>query len=850
MRRPLLNILTVLFYWMIAGGHSLSAQTLLRGQIIEKGSGQPLQGATVSWLDRGLATSTDKDGRFYLIYSEQTEEPDSLFRIQVHAMGFQRLDTLWKDNGKDVTLYLERNMVTIDEVVIHHTLAYSNRNNPAVDLVRHIIDNRYKNRSSSTPFLRYRSYEKIMMAVSGLPNAIQRNPLFKNYQFIFENVDTLMSPGRRLLPLYLEEKITEEYRRHAPAAKKSIIDQYMRTELDKRYVNNNNIQAVVSFLHNEIDLYDNTILLFNRPFMSPIAHGAPAYYKYVIQDTIQTNEGQFFRVAFVPRNEGERLFSGMLLVSAEGEFAVKEAEIHIGKQANINFINDLRIHFEYQKQASGIYLPRMITSKVNFGIYGSKEGMFSHWVRKFDEYQFDPIPSSVFNGEQIALRDSSRSPLPNYLHLRRPQQLTLVEENLYKNMDELQKNKGFMKTLDWIYFITKGYKFVGGVDLGPLENVLSYNNQEGGRIRIGGRTNASISDKIYGEFYTAYGFRDQRFKYYGLAAVSLTDRKIGDFPVNYLSVSYQHDVREPGQRLAFLNGDDILRSLKKSVQDMWIYHSLFKAMHVYEFGRNVRFQTTFSAHKMEAAGLLKFERASDGFLEKAIRATSLGFDLRWAPNEEYLQNNLNRTTITTPNPIFDVRYHIGLKDFLGGQYPYHAFRLDFQQRFYYRILGFTDVSFGAGYIGGSVPFLLLDIPKADQSYLLAPDAFSLMRDLEFVSDQYLKFDVQHRFQGFFVNKIPLLKKAKIREIVGMKMYLGRLRSENNPHEQAELFRFPVNADGEQTTFAFKKEPYMEANIGIENLFRFLRVEYVRRLSYLNHPGVRKEGVRFSIKVGF
>lgn len=850
MRRQIAKIFLVCCILFLAGYYGATAQMLLRGFVVEKETGKPLQGATVSWLDKGIATSTDFDGEFHLIWTQPPQPTDTAYRIQVQAMGYHRLDTLWIENGADARFAMDKNMLMIEEVIINHPINDRNQQHPATELARKITQNRAKNRSSSEPFMRYKAYEKIMMAISGLPSSVHKNPLFRNYKFIFENVDTLLSPGRKLLPIYLEEKITEELRRKQPAAKKTIINQLLRTELDERYVNNNNIQAVVSYLHHEIDLYDNTLVLFNRPFMSPIAQGAPLFYRYQIQDTIQVANASFIRLAFVPRNEEERLFSGVLLVSNDGNYAVKEAEIQIGKKANINFINDLKIQFDYQLQKSGKYLPRSITSMVNFGIYGSNQGMFSHWVRRFDQYSLDSIAPENFEGNEVSWKDSTKAAPPNFLHVRRPISLSMVEENLYKNMDELKENKGFAKTLEWMYFITKGYKFVGPLELGPLENAFSYNNQEGARVRIGGRTNASFSNRFYGEFYAAYGFRDQRYKYYGQAALSLTDKKIGDFPVNYLSIGYQHDVREPGQRLGFLNGDDLLRSFKKSIQDMWIYHSLFKAMHVYEFGKNFRVQTSFTSHKMEAAGMLKFERARDGFLKNSIRTSSLGVDLRWAPYEEYFQTNLNRTTISTPHPVFDFRYHIGLKSFAGGEHAFQSFRIDYQQRFYYTLIGFTDFSMGAGYIHGSLPFLLLDIPKADQSYLLAPDAFSLMRDMEFVSDQYLKFDFQHRFQGFFMNKIPYLKKAKIREVVGFKMYLGRLRNENNPNYQQDLYKFPQNAAGDQITFAFGNRPYMEANVGLENIFKFLRVEYVRRLSYLNHPGTRKEGVRFSIRVGF
>lgn len=842
----------LLFHLLICGIgiHVAFAQAQLRGRVVDAETGAPVRGATVSIASTGLVTATDAEGHFTFSLSQQilARHPD--LRIELRALGYQTHEAIWQPGAEELSIRLHKTNLTLDEVVISRTLPYSNRDNPAVDLIRQVTDHRAINRSSSLPFLQFSAYEKIMMALSDLPESVSKNPLFKNFQFIFENVDTTLSPGQKLLPLYMEEKLTEEFRRFQPAARKTIINEFLKTELDKRFVNNENIRAVVSYLHSEIDLYDNTLLLFNRPFMSPIAVGAPLFYKYVILDTVARPDGQYTQIGFVPRNEEDRLFSGKLLISTDGRYAIREAEINFDHKANINWISDLQIQFVYEKHLSGMYLPATITSKVSFGLYGSRQGMFSHWVRRFDDYHMEDLSSAVFLGQQIERRDTTGRIPATYQNLHRPLALSPVEEKIYSNIDSLQESRSFLKTLDWLYFFSKGYKYMGPMELGPLENVYSFNDLEGSRVRIGGRTNNSMSERFFGEGYAAYGFGDRRFKYYALTAFSLNHRRIAEYPAHYLSFSYQRDAREPGQRLAFLNGDDFLRSFRKSKQEMWLYHSLFRAEHIIEFGHHLRLQTSLSTHRQEAAGKLFFQRAGEGEFQSAIHTSELALDLRWAPNEEFFQTNLTRTVIATRYPIINLRYQAGISGLFGGQYTYHALRLDVRKRLYMSLLGFSDFSFGTGYIAGAVPFLLLDIPKADQSYLLAPDAYSLMKDLEFVSDQYIKFDLRHRFQGFFINKIPLLNKTKIRELAGVKMYYGRLRNENNPAYNPELFALPADEQGRQTTFALGKRPYLEASVGLENIFKFLRVEYVRRLSYLDHPGVSKEGLRFSIGIGF
>lgn len=851
--RMLSKIGKILLICLLIGGpgvQTAAAQLKLRGQVIDAESELPLSGATLTLLNTGEATASDSEGHFEFYIDQQKLPANTFLQIQIRALGYRQQEILWKAGQSDLLIHLQKASLTLDEVVISRTIRYTNRDNPAVELIRKVIEKRNENRISAIPYLQFSAYEKIMMAVSDLPDAVAKNPLFRNYQFIFENVDTTLSPGRKLLPLYMEEKLSKEFRRKQSPSKKTIIEDVVKTELDKRFVNNQNIRAVVSYLHHEIDLYDNSLVLFNRPFMSPVATGAPLFYKYAILDTLEQPDGQYIQVGFVPRNEEERLFSGRLLISTDGQFAIRSAEINLDQKANINWINYLQIQFEYLKHASGSYLPASIISKINFGIYGSSQGMFSHWVQRFEDYQLESLSPALFAGQAIAFSDSTDRGPNSYREMQRPLALSKVEERVYQNIDSLKENRSFLKTLDWLHFFTRGYKYAGPVEFGPLEQVYSYNNLEGSRVRVGGRTSAGFSQRFYGEAYSAYGFGDRTFKYYALAAFSLNNKRIAEYPAHYFSLSYQRDAREPGHRMAFLNGDDLLRSFRRSDQDFWLYHSLAKAEYVVEFGHHLRLHSGFSVHRQEAAGQLQFQRVIDGVKQQAMQTTELAAELRWAPNEEYFQTNLTRRTISSPYPIVHLRYQAGIKDLFGGEHHYHALRLEIQKRFYMSLLGFSDFSLGTGYIAGTVPFLLLDIPKADQSYLVTPDAYSLMRDLEFVSDQYIKFDFQHRFQGFFINKIPFLNKTKIREVAGVKMYYGNLRNENNPLHNKELFAFPTNEDGQQSTFAFGNKPYLEASVGLENIFKFLRVEYVRRLSYLDLPGARKDGLRFSIKVGF
>src|SRR5690606_1511771 len=160
------------------------------------------------------------------------------------------------------------------------------------ELIRKVIQNKEVNRLSRFDYASFDAYEKIMMAVSNVPKFVAHNPLTKGYRFAFENVDTTLVPGRALLPIYLEENLSTHYRRRDPNATKTVTTATKKTELDARYVNNENIQTYFDFIYTDVDIYENNVLILNKPFLSPIADAAPLFYKFFITDTISTAEGE------------------------------------------------------------------------------------------------------------------------------------------------------------------------------------------------------------------------------------------------------------------------------------------------------------------------------------------------------------------------------------------------------------------------------------------------------------------------------------------------------------------------------------------------------------------------------
>ncbi|SEL81433.1 DUF5686 and carboxypeptidase-like regulatory domain-containing protein [Parapedobacter koreensis] len=823
------------------------AQITVSGTVTDAATGVGIAGVTVSLPNASKGTSTDSAGH-YRIQLEATAT-----HIRFNALGYKpMIRQLVSGISQTIDVELDEDAQTLDEVVVSGKGRYRNRDNPAVELIRQVIAHKRVNRPSRFDYVSFDAYEKIMMAVSDVPKSITNNALTRGYRFALENVDTTLVPGRSLLPIYLEESLSQRYERLHPKAGKTIVTAHKKTELDQRYVNNQNIETYFKFIHTDVDIYENNILILNKPFLGPTADAAPLFYKFFITDTISNAEGQFVELTFIPRNEEDRLFSGKLQVTLDGNYGIRRADIWIDHRANLNWVNQIDISLRFSRHRSGIYLLAYSDVQINFGLFEGKRGAFGQRTLAFENYDTETaIPSGTFSGQQWVKADDAELKTESHWQDKRPVQLTEVEAKTYVNIDSLHRNRAFRRTLKLGYLLSQSFLYAGPVEFGPVEYSYTHNDLEGSRIRLSGRTTRQFSEQLYGEAYTAYGFRDNRIKVFGSLAHTLNGHRVGEYPAHYLQATYHQDAREPGQLLGFRNGDSFTRSFRSGEQYNWLYHHAFRLNHVIEFGNHVMLQTFLAMQRQAPAARLHFVTAGPSAdTLGALRTSELGLDLRWAPNEEFYQRNLERTPIINEYPVFNLRYNMGLSGILGGEYNYHALRLNVFKRVFLSQLGLADVNVGTGYIFGTVPYPLLDIPNASQTYVLTPDAFSLMNNLEFVSDQYIKLNIEYRLHGFILNKIPLLKKLKIRELAGFKLLYGNVRPENQPQHNPDVFLLPTDEQGRATTFALTRKPYMEASVGLENILNVLRVEYVRRLSYLDHPDIDKGGIRFSVKVDF
>jgi hypothetical protein len=775
-------------------GLRASGQTVVTGQVVDASSGEPLGSVTVGFAG-GQATRTDSLGRFRLsgAGSQVTFSYVGYLPVVKAATPGQvtKLQVLLEQNVKELA------GVTINSV---KRSRYRNKGNPAVELIQQVINHKKENRAAASPLLRYEQYERMGLSLFNLPQKLVESKFFNQYKFMLDTVQ-----GQTFLPVLLEEKLSDVYKQqHLQKAYKGVnILQFIDTAGVKLYVN--------QLYGHQPDIYENNLFILANQFLSPIADHAPNYYKFFITDTVNNQ----VELAFTPRTKGDLLFEGKLTVSLDGRYAVTACELRLNRQINVSFVRSFNVLLNFALQPGGRYQLAQSKVKADFGLTNKGWGVFGERTVVYRNYRNDSVQIVTHPGSFDTLSKGQAR----------------VYEKLYK----LEQMPSYKRTMWWLTTLTAGYADMGPVQVGPVAHFLSFNSQEGLKPEIGLRTTPKLDSTFYVEGFVAYGIKDHQLKGNAIAYLALNRTAPYRFPNNYFKLSYLYDVDVPGHTFSVTNRATALSSFQTGKTDYWLYSKIFELQYVRDFENHFSYNLGYKHWNQTPAATLIYQ-LHDGTVIPGLTTSELNLHLRYAPHEELIQGSRTRHSIHNPYPIFDVL----LVRSLGGTYRYTDIGINIYKRFYLSQAGFTDVTLLGGYVLGKVPFPLLNISPANQSLAYKRDAYNQMNYLEFVSDHYAGLNLTHTFNGFLLNKIPFIKFLKWREFLSAKILYGGVRAENNPG----VYRFPPNV------YTLGSIPYVEAGAGIANIFKFFRVDLIRRFNYLEHPNARVYGVKFSFQPEF
>lgn len=804
----------------------LDAQvTKIMGIVKDTQTGEPIPFANVYFLGTTIGVTSDFEGEFSL----ETKNPSDT--LVVSCMGYESQYTqIHKGQFQNVEFLLNSQNLNLPEVVIHAG------ENPADILLRKVIKNKEKNREGGYQASQYEVYSKIEIDANNISDKFQERRIFKPFRFIFDYIDTSTVNGKTYLPIFLSETISDVFIRKKPKSEKEVIKAAKVSGIEN--------ESLLQFLGNtfqQYNVYDNYISVFQKNFVSPIANFGLNHYRYYLIDSSYLSDKWCYKIMFKPRRKQELTFTGHFWVN-DTTYAIKSFEIKIADDANLNYINDIVIAQEYE-QIDGKYWMVTVDKWIgDFNIFDDNYTALGSFAKKtttyrdfvFDEPKDDKfysLPTAVIVSEKAYEKDV------DFWDANRHDSLTKDERTIYYMVDTLSELPAFKTWVDIVETVVTGYYRMNKVEFGPYASTLSFNAVEGARFRIGGRTTAKFHEQIRLEGHLAYGTLDKKFKY-GLGFLYLPSKN----PRRAFGGSYRYEIEQLGNSPNAFRDDFLFAALfRRNPADKLSMTNEYKFYYEHEWFQGLSNKLNFMYKEIIPLGqdaVQVYNELGDLVTLESIPFSEVSIETRFAHREKSILGDFDKFTLGSKYPIIGFQYSYGIPDLFGSQYQYHKIQFGIKHWFNVMNIGWSKYIIETGKIWGTLPFPLLTLHPGNESFIFDEYAFNLMNFFEFISDQYVSVYYTHHFDGFFLNHIPLMRKLKWREVGFVKGVIGNMSTQNKEYNELPSISHTL------------EKPYLEAGVGIENIFKVFRIDGIWRLSHYDNQEVKKFAIFGSFYFAF
>lgn len=814
----------------------------LKGIVRDSVTAEAVAKASVMALPSAHGTVSDDRGLFGIALTPADTA------IRVSSVGYRPTIVPVKRTAYNMLVaYITPSSTELDEVVVRKS-KYSKKNNPAIEFVKRLRKNSDKGDPLGHDYYSYDKYERITLALNDFsPDA--DNLLTRKFPFLKEYVDTSEVSGKPILNVSVKEKAsTFNYRKH-PESSKNTITGYTTTGIDA-VSNTGNTQIYLEEILREVDIYNRDITLLQHRFVSPLSSIAPEFYKFYLTDTVTVASDTCAVLSFYPFNRASFGFTGHIYVSlTDSAMTVRKVEMSVPPEINLNFVEEFYLTQTYDTAPDGTRLKRRDDLTLELAPLPNLPSVYVRRNTFYDHHSFDkPADVSFFDKSGSVMSvDSVDNRSDRFWADARQHPMTAQESRVGEMLGRFGQSKLFYYGSRVVSAFMRGYVPIGKkFDYGPVNTTVSFNSVEGTRFRVGGLTTAELSRRWFGRGYVAYGMRDHKWKYKGEIEYSFHDKKrhSREFPVHSLRLSQQYDIDYVGQHYMFTNPDNVFLSLKRMTDRNVIYRRATDLTYTLELHNNFSLEACLQNERREPTQWVPFVDGT-GKIFGHLTKNSASLTLRYAPGEVFYQTPTTRHRANLDAPVFIVRHTFAPQAF--STFPLNKTELSMQKRVRLSILGYLDAIIAGSKVWSRSCWLDLIIPNANLSYTIQPESFALLNPIEFVNDSQVSWFLEYSPEGLIFNAIPWIKKAKLREVFSFSGFYGRLSRRNDPHSNPYL---PAYAP-ESTVTRMTEGPYMEASVGIDNIFRCLRIDYVWRLSY-RHPGynIDRSGLRVALHATF
>ncbi|HEU0065370.1 MAG TPA: DUF5686 family protein, partial [Flavisolibacter sp.] len=590
-------------------------------------------------------------------------------------------------------------------------------------------------------------------------------------------------------------------------------------------VNNESVTKLLGGMDQNVNFYDNFIPVFNKQFVSPISDHGDNYYNYKVADTQYIAGKRFIHFLFTPKRKGENTFNGDCWVH-DSTFAIQKMNLRLSSDANINYVHKLTLIQEYKLIRDSIWFLSKDKFVVDLTPFGKSK--LSFIGKKTTTYKDVVINDTNVSNElaknkmkeQVVLPKGSMSKSDSFWAVARHEPLSKNEQGIYHMIDTLLKMPKFRHYTNAINFIGTGYLDVGNFMIGPWQNWIYENIQEGWRLRFDLGTNHKFSENIILHGYAAYGFSDKKWK--GEGDVMYFFKK---HPRTYIYGEYDNDYDYGQNYFDEISSDNIfalaIRKNNVPIKYLFLKREDLELFKEWDPG----FSVVLSAQNREYHPVRNLPDESyfnGGGKSGPLDAFETSVKFRFAYLEKFLENTFYRTSLGSPLPIAELKYTKGISGVMNGSYNYDKLFIGVSDSRSIAPYGSISYNVFAEKTYGTLPFMFLNVAPGNEIYYYNPYAYNMMNRYEYIHDQDAGINFEHNFGNGLFRFIPITRKLKFRQFWTAKFLWGSLTPENRA----------LNFVGNYPFKSLDGKTYCELGTGIDNILKVLRFDFIWRVSPL------------------
>lgn len=798
--------------------------TRVRGVVKDADTGEPLPFVGVYFDGTTIGISTDMEGR----YSLETRSPEARV-LTAQIIGYESLSIrIQQGTFSEINFNLRQDPRQLNAALVRPDNRYIK------SILRKISQNLEVHDPDNAPDWSSRLYSKIELDVTNIEDVMNIGFINRNLGFMKEYADTSAITGKAFIPALISENISDVYHSKDPAFQREV----MRYSHMSGFNEENVLRQYTGAHLLRANFFKPQISLFNLTIPNPVTTSSQVYYNYFLVDSLQVDGRKTYVLRFHPKKlVTSPTLDGEMQIDAQ-DYGIRSVHAALSKDSNVNWIRHINMDIQNRRTEEGRWFFDDERLFIDFSIATSDSSRILSFLGRrqlsFQEPEFGPIEDyDALNSQNVVVeRDVQEGDKEEWAKLR-PIPLEPREQGIYDMVENFQQTRFYRNSYALLHTLIGEYYQIPrvGIELGRWARLASYNEMEGFRLELGGRTYKDFSKFVRLGGYVAYGFRDKQFKWQA-SAEFMFRREV----TRKLTLLAQHDLIQFGSGAGVFSAQNMLSSLfARSRANRQSMVRSFDILYDHEFSPSVNASLEWTTSRVWSNPLVPFERP-DGSIQESFSSNSIHASIRFSKDERVTRNTFKKTYIYSQYPVLLLDVIGGIKGITKDDIPFVRTNAIFSWHIPSHALGFGRIYLDAGAIWGSIPYPMLKLHEGNQTFFMDRTSFSCMNYYEFMSDRWLSGYYEHNFNGFFLGKIPLIKKLDLREVFTFRFAWGTLTDANRLHGP---FLLPKGS-------GTLEKPYIEIGAGLCNIFRVLRVDAFWRITHrLPEP---KQN--FTINVGF